>query len=486
MTYAPERMGNSERVVVRALGGVVLAAGASALILASAALSAPTTPAKGSASASGAPSGSASAPMKPQSPRSVSAIVDIATELDAALPALPPKAVIAIAPLTADVKAPRADALATTIAKVFAGRRGLEAPAGPESLDDARARVANVKTIVYLVPAIVSGELVVTADAYPVPRSVWAQIRNPTPGPFAHAFGKAFIDAEIRSHLEPVQLGKLDPSIGRNFEPNVLALACDDLDRDGAPELVTTTDKGVTVARIRDKKVDIVARRAWSDLSPRASAPLQEPIGALAILGGADLFDRSVVASITDRANAVRLSARLDTEETFRGMAIPDGDAFACARFPALGITGPLDACSAASPAPTRASVGGQYDAVAAAHLVSPEGKPFNVFAGREEGILELFDDDGHVFKGGTVGAQIAIGDLDQDGNPEVLTSADVIFPQPDAVALRTWDRKLNVLRDVLTFPIAAGVHALAICPPESAARPAFVIATIDDLAVMR
>lgn len=130
--------------------------------------------------------------------------------------------------------------------------------------------------------------------------------------------------------------------------------------------------------------------------------------------------------------------------------------------------------------------MGGQYDVVAAAHLVSPEGKPFNVFAGREEGILELFDDEGHVFKGTTVGAQLAVGDLDQDGNPEILSSSDVVFPKPDAVAVRTWDRKLNVLRDALTFPVAAGVHALAICPPESAARPAFVIATVDDLAVMR
>ncbi|MFO0617421.1 MAG: hypothetical protein U0414_32795 [Polyangiaceae bacterium] len=425
--------------------------------------------------------------MKPPSPRSVTAIADIAAELDAALPALPAKAIIGVAPLASDVNAPRGAALATTIAAVFAGRRGLEPPSAPEALDAVRARVdGNVRSVVYLSPAIVNGEVTVTADAYPVPKTLWAQIRHPNPGPFAHAFAKAFIDAEVRSHLEPLVLGKLDASVGRNFEPNVLALACDDLDRDGAPEIVTMSAKAVTRARIRDKKVIVEAQRLWADLSARAAAPLQEPIGALAVLGGADLYGRSVIASVTDRANAVRMNALLETEESFRAMAIPDGDAFACARFPALGITGPLSACSDASPAPTRGSVGGQYDAVAAAHLVSADGKPFDVFAGREVGSLELFDSEGHVLKGANVGAQIAVGDLDQDGNPEILTSADVLYPKPDSVTIRTWDRKINVLRDVLTFPVAAGVHALAVCPPESAGRPAFVIATIDDIAVMR
>lgn len=472
----------------RVVGGALALVLGGGLVVASAALSAPTGPAKGGAVSSASASASASgAPAKPPSPRSVSAIADVATELDAALPALPARAIVGVAPLVSDVTAPRAAALTTTIATVFAGRRGLDPPPGPESLADVRARVVGgVRSFVYLVPAIVNGELVVTADAYPVPRSVWAQIKNPNPGPFAHAFGKAFIDAEIRSHLEPVQLGKLDTSTGRNFERGVLALACDDLDRDGAPELVTMSATSVTVARIRDKKLDVVAHRLWTDLSPRAPAPLQEPIGVLAIERGADLFERRVVASVTDRTNAVRLDARLDVQEAFRAMAIPDGDAFACARFPSLGLTGPLVACSEASPAPTRASVGGQYDAVASAHLVTADGKPFEVYAGREGTDLEVFDDQRHKVKAEHVGAQIAVGDLDQDGNPEILTSADVIFPKPDSVTVRTWDRTTNVLREVMTFPVAAGVYALAVCPPETAGRAAFVLATIDDVVVMR
>lgn len=485
MKYASPGMNNRLGVLARAgaTSAAILAGGG--LLLASAALSAPTTPTKGSASASSSASGAP--PMKPPPPRSVSAIVDIAAQLDAALPALPVKAIVGVAPLVTDVKAPRADALVTTIASVFAGRRGLEPPTGPEALDVVRGKGGGaVKSIVYLSPAIVNGELVVTADAYPVPRSLWAQIKHPNPGPFAHAFGKAFIDAEVRAHLEPVTLGKLEPSVGRNFERGVLALACDDLDRDGAPEIVTMSATSVTIARIRDKKLDVVAHRLWVDLSPRAPAPLQEPIGTLSILGGADALERSVVASVTDRTNAVRFDSRLDVEEVFKGTAIPDADGFACARFPALGITGPLVACSDASPAPKRGSVGGLYDAVAGAHLVSADGKPFDVYAGREGTTLEVFDDQKHAVRATGVGAQIAIGDLDQDGNPEILTTADVVFPKADSVTVRTWDRTTNVLRDVLTFPLAAGAYALAVCPPESAARAAFVVATIDDVVVLR
>lgn len=484
MTYASPGM--KKRLGVLARAGATSAAifAGGGLLLASAARSAPTAPTKGSASAS---SSSSAPPMKPPPPRSVTAIVDVVTQLDAALPALPPKVIVGVAPLSADVKAPRGDALATTIASVFAGRRGLEPPSKPESLDDVRAKGGGtVKSIVYLSPAIVNGELVVTADAYPIPGSIWSQIKHPNPGPIAHAFGKAFIDAEVRSHLEPVQLGKLEPSVGRNFERGVLALACDDLDRDGAPEIVTTSATSVTIARIRDKKLEVVAHRLWVDLSPRAPAPLQEPIGTLAILGGADALEKSVVASVTDRVNAVRMNPRLEVEEVFRGMAIPDSDAFACARFPSLGITGPLVACSDASPVPKRGSVGGQYDAIAGAHLVSADGKPFDVFAGREGTTLEVFDDQKHAVTATGVGAQVAIGDLDQDGNPEILTSADVIFPKADSVTVRTWDRTTNVLRDVMTFPLAAGAYALAVCPPESAARAAFVVATIDDVVVLR
>jgi hypothetical protein len=471
---------------LRILGFACACAFAALILIGSAALSALGAPGKGGGSASASASASVSKPAPPPPPRSVSAIADIAAELDAALPPLPAKAIVAIAPLVTDVNAPRAKALATTIGTVFAGKRGLEAPPEPESLDAVRARISNVRTIVYLTPTIANGELMVTADAYPVPKSIWAQIRNPNPGPFAHAFGKAFIDAEVRSHLEPVQLGALETSVGRNFEPNVLALACDDVDRDGAPEIVSLSATSVTIVRIRDKKLEIAHHRQWSDLSPRASAPLQEPIGALAVLGGASLGPRSVVASVTDRANAARLDETLDTLETFRGMAIPDGAAYACARFPALSITGPLVACSDTSPAPTRGSVGGQYDALAAAHLVSPDGKPFEVFAGREGNMLEIFDDSNHVVKGPEVGAQLAIGDIDQDGNPEILSSANVVYPAPDSVTIRTWDRKINVLRDVMTFPVAAGVHAIAVCPPEANRRAPFVIATIDDLAVLR
>ncbi len=53
--------------------------------------------------------------------------------------------------------------------------------------------------LVQLGVEIAAGKLRVTADVYPMPRSVWSKIRDPEPGPIAHAFAEAPIDAEVRA-----------------------------------------------------------------------------------------------------------------------------------------------------------------------------------------------------------------------------------------------------------------------------------------------
>lgn len=428
------------------------------------------------------------------------AITRVVDAVALALPRLPARGLVIAAPLVGDAPAPRAAQLTALIAAQLAGRRGPATRARPEplALPAAREAARSEGALVFLTVEIAAGKLRVSADLYPVPRSVWAKIRNPEPGPLAHAFAEAPLDAEVRTFLAPIPIvTALVVERGRNFEGDVLALACGDLDQDGAPEILAVSRRRVTAERLKGGRVLPIVSRNWSDLAPVAPAPLREPIGFATVVGprvgpgGAPFLD----VGLTDRARSVRLDGELRLVGAFGGVVVPDGAGSACTRVPGLVVTGPLAPCVPGDPTPQAASVGGQYDAFASARLVSPRGEPYLVWAGRERGALELRDDAGH--KGGldSVGAQLAVGDLDQDGDPEIITSLDTMVATEDAVVIRTWARHEVIpagqgpaarLHEIARIPAAAGVRAIAVCPPDGPGHVPFVVATADELWVVR
>lgn len=425
----------------------------------------------------------------PAVPPPESAITSVTSTLARALPDVPGPVLVVGGKLTSDIGAPRADALSVTIARVFAGARSWAVASEVMSLGDARIAARRYKHLAHVLPVIQKGRLLLTVDVYPIPSTVWARARNPSPGSRAHAFAEAPIDAEVRSYLDALPLeDKPAGARAKSFERDVLALACADLDRDGAPEILMSSRGRISLARIRGGAVVPVLTRSWADLSPLDPTPMREPVALLAPQPIASVLapDRRLVASITDRARAVVLDARLEPVAAFAGMAIPDGERFACARMQDLVVTGPLDRCDDGAPTPTRASVGGRYDALASGAFVEPSGKTFRVTAGREDRILEVFDDAGHKTRGPRIGAQLALGDRNQDGAIEVFTSLDVEPGGADAVVELTWDRVKSKLTERTRFPVAAGVRALAVCPPDTTKRAALVVATSDELWVMR
>lgn len=455
----------------------------------------PAPPAKPEGSPKPAPKDAkADAATKPPprpAPRPLTAIQSVARDLAAALPeSIPTPALVVTAPLTADVPVTRAPDLARTLSSLVAGQRGFAAAPEAAAFESARTLARDHRALVYVRPLVESGKLRATADVVTTPATVWARIRDAAPQPIAHAFAEAPIDAEVRSHLAPIPLTALAPVRGKSFESGIVALSCDDFDGDGAPEIVSVSRQRVVLLRIRDGKVVPVRARAWTDLTEVAPSPLREPIAfAIAVPpqakdGGEVTTRRDVVVSSTDRRESLRLDAKLEVVERYGELAIPDGEGIACGGLIGLMVTGAIGACGGGT-APHGPTVGGRYDAFASSILVRPDGRLDRVWAGREDRVLEIRDGSSHAARVTGVGAQLALGDLDQDGTIEVLASLDTMDPLADAVVVRSWTGGATT-RELFRMPAGSGVQALATCPPESSGRQAFVVATGDEIVVVR
>lgn len=433
---------------------------------------------------------SPSPPSAPKPPRSgVSRVVE-ALALD--LAKVMPGAFVVAAPLVSDPPAPRGAELSVLLATQLAGRlgTGARASSAPLSLADARDKAHGSSGLVYVTATVSAGKLRLAVDVFPVPKTVWARIRDPEPGPVAHAFAEATLDAEVRSYLAPIPLTAANVVRGQNFESEVLALACGDLDGDGALEILSVSRKRVTTLRLREGKVVPLRSRSWSDLSPPSSSPLREPIG-VAGLSERNAADGSVLrfaeVGSTDRAKALRLDGDLSVVTTLVSLPLVLGETSGCARVAAPLLVAPLLPCFAGDPTPSFA-LSGSFDALATATLISPKGDSSLVVASRDErGVTTVRDDAGHQVVVEGAGAQLAVGDLDQDGEPEILSALDVANADGDAVVVRSWTRsKPSRLKELFRLPAAAGVYALGVCPPDDSGRAPFVVATADEIWVVR
>ncbi|MGK3968918.1 hypothetical protein WMF38_37040 [Sorangium sp. So ce118] len=441
----------------------------------------------------------AAAPPRPAAPAPRPPRPAVARAVDALARSLDPvtgRALVAAAPLVSDAPAPRGAQLAVALAAQLAGKLGAAARAqkDPTPLPLAREAARDDGALVHLAVEIAAGRLRVTADVYPVPRTVWARIRDPEPGPVAHAYAEVPIDAEIRSFLAPVPLVAARVDRAKNFEGDVVALACGDLDADGSLEILSVSRRRVTTLRLRGGRVVPLSSRSWPDVVAVHPSPLREPLAFATLVererDGEPLPPYADVG-LTDRARSIRFDGKLQALAELPGLAVPDAGGSACTTTWGPLLAGPLGPCASADPAPATPALAGRYDALASARLLSARGEPFAVWATRERGSVELRDSAGRRRPVGSAGAQLAIGDLDQDGQPELLASLDVLDPLEDAVVVWSWRRREGApdraaLEEILRLPAPAGVRALAVCPPDGAGRAPFAVATADEIWVVR
>ncbi len=376
--------------------------------------------------------------------------------------------------LTAQAAVGLSERLATAVAARFGARtRVVPAP----SLSAARALAQGESRVVLVAGTLASGELRVTADSYPVSGGFWDRVRGVPSSPTAHARAVRSIDAEIAALLPPVRLatGTVDkvPASG-----DVVALACGDVTGNGETTLVVVGRHRVALGRLAAGRFVTVAESPWTNLSPVSPTPLREPIGAAVIRPGP-----FVDVGLTDRQSGLRLNARLGVVATL-GAPVPIFGA-GCLGRAGLGIGRGAPCTSDDKPRVDLRDVS-DVDAVAGTIAVERDGTWRSIVATRaRDGVVTLRDDRGRTATLPDVGAELALGDLDLDGDPELVASVNTPNPADDAVVVRTWSHD-GALRERFRVPVPEGVRALAICPPAGAGIRPVVVATANGFEVLR
>jgi hypothetical protein len=283
------------------------------------------------------------------------------------------------------------------------------------------------------------------------------------------------VDAEVRAFLTPVLLEQASLHKSKHDEGEVLAVGCGDLDGDGGMEVALVTRARVALGHLKSGKLTVAKAALWSALAPRAGVPLREPLAGVVFRGPGALL-----VGTTDRGG-VLLDANLAPAASLVGVPVPLGKEGGCAHANAdAGIfEGDVTACAppqevrhgAMAPAPALASPPGRrFDAFAHADVVQRDGSARPIWANREPGgkLRVRYGDQSTIIE--SVGAQIAVGDLDEDGTPEIVTTGD---SGDDAIVVSSWTPQGLRLRAKLPAP--NGVRALGVCPPEERGVPAIV-----------
>jgi hypothetical protein len=395
----------------------------------------------------------------------------------------PASSVVVAAPLASDQPAPKGNDLALRIAALIAGRIGASARAHPQTaqLGSARAIAGRAGALVYVQTEISRGDLRTTVDVYRSTANAWDRIRNPLASPASHAFASVPIDAEVRSFLVPLLLEQARVHRARHDEPDVLAAACGDIDGDGGDEIVLVSRGRVAMGRVHGGRFVVERAAAWSELAPRAPVPMREPLAGAA-------FGSGVVAVGSTERGSLSLTPDFLGRVALRGVPAWGGDGVVCLmpeRSAGAFDGAPFDCAIARDLKPKMAVPAPRFDAFAAATIADVQGSARAVVAVREpSGKLKLKIGEAPLHApDGTFGAQLAVADLDQDGVPEIATSAEGL---DDAVDIWSFASVSEGLRTRLHIPTPAAVSALAVCPPEEHGEPALVAVVGNELWIVR
>jgi hypothetical protein len=382
------------------------------------------------------------------------ALGEMACEIARALGERAKRSLVVALPPTGDgALAPRPE-LGTRLAELVAGKLGTEANGWPavEAPERTTALPWKSRPLVLLRVEVTGDRIRVSADFFATYPRLWQRARGKL-APATHHFAERGVDGEVRAFFPRIPLAAKNVHRAAGTDSDIVALACGDVDRDGSPEIATIGRRRVALGRVRDKTFQPFATRALAELVPIAPVPFREPIASAWVPEPGILEIGS-----TDRARAIRLDARLAKVRDLN------------ARLPWPGGGGL-----------TTKELGDSIDAVAGATIVSGAGESRRVRARRRPDGTVSLSDGKRSAELERAGAQLAVGDLDGDGDPELVTSLDTLDPSLDAVVVYSWQGGQKLV-ERLRIAAPGGVRALALCPPRATAMAPIAVAVGDGL----
>ena len=385
---------------------------------------------------------------------------ELGCELDKTFGSLGADVAVAIGPVKSDRPVEKLVEFSARLGRSVATRRrrpGVKLLGAP-TLVEARALAKNAKLLVFVTPEIVGGELRATADEYPVIHGFWDRVRSPAPDAVAHAFATRRLDGEVASFLPKVPLVTTRTDRSPLPSTDVVALTCGASNAAGGLELVSVGRRKIQLgqrpkrcvrAEHGDELVDLVARCA----EPTARADRRGRPRARATRRGR--LDRTAPRAFCCRRRLPRSRS-------------------SAAKFLSPG--------SAVSFEPASLSV--------PRRLALPGRAPDERRRARRHRCLREHDDDRRYGSGtdrrrvpkcerphrhaprrrGTYGtrhrsgAALALGDVNVDGEPELITSLDTLNPAEDRLVVSSWGSD-GAMHERLRVPAPDGVHAIAACP---------------------
>jgi hypothetical protein len=311
-----------------------------------------------------------------------------------------------------------------------------------------------------------AGVLRVSADLRRT-TGLWARVRHAKSHVEQHAFVEVPFDAELRALIPPPALIVSETLKLKAPEPGIIAIACGPLGSDGGQELALVSRNNVRVGRIAGRSFVERKRVAWSALSPVAPSPLREPIASAEITR-----EGALRLGISDRKEGLELSRDLAVTARFDALLpMPGGG---CAARSGLGFLARFDSCQ------NTAGVGrAQPTTLDAVAGVPGAQLGRDLASGKLSGARPELGQVAH-----RVGAQLAMGDADSDGNPELAYSADTLDAAKDRLTVVTLQGKKLTPRFELAAP---GIAAVAICmKQEGLGMAPIVVASGDELWLLR
>jgi hypothetical protein len=411
-----------------------------------------------------------------------SALAEIACELKRAFPAASRPSALVVASAKPDAAAEfDAAKFVEKLTRVVAGSVGGSSRSEASTVAEARRRAPKGSAVLFLVPTLKSGRLGVEANLYPPAPTFWERVKQPHPVALSHAFVERAADAEIRSLLPRPALVAESLHLDEAPAPErrAVALACGHLDAESGDELVFVGRRLVSRGTLRGGKFVSARQTEWSKLAQVAAAPLREPIATVFV------SDARATISSSDRARPVVLGADLTAIPTNAtptpSLSWSDGT---CSAVRDGAVSGKLESCDGSRK--ELPNFGEVLDAIAATELVDADGKVRTLWAGRSlaSSKVTLLDSRGGRVETAELGAQLALGDLDGDGNIELIASSNTTDPTKEELTVWSWTSRGLTLR--LKRAIPEGIRALAACPWQGAGISPIAVATDTRLWVLR